>query len=158
MDATDAMGVATCHFMQAGNQSPQPHYRGWKDFCEQKQGPTKRERTLNNKEITKNTLDYEENRIYDGGDADIRHQLARTRNIQGGEAHSGRAQKHLQNDTTKNLESRKIACFKYDAIYYLIDKAAVEPTFTEYELGLQADAMIEFVNYFRGSSQGYGQG
>ena len=54
----------------------------------------------------------------------------------------------LANDTTKNLESRKIACFKYDAIYYLIDKAAVEPTFTEYELGLQADAMIEFVNYF----------
>ena len=37
----------------------------------------------------------------------------------------------LANDTTKNLESRKIACFKYDAIYYLIDKAAVEPTFTE---------------------------
>lgn len=54
----------------------------------------------------------------------------------------------LANDTTKNLELRKIACFKYDAIYYLIDKAAVEPTFTEYELGLQADAMIEFVNYF----------
>lgn len=54
----------------------------------------------------------------------------------------------LANDTTQNLESRKIACFKYDAIYYLIDKATSEPLFTEYELGEQTDAMIEFVNYY----------
>ena len=25
------------------------------------------------------------------------------------------------NDTTKNINERKIACFKYDAIFYLID-------------------------------------
>lgn len=54
----------------------------------------------------------------------------------------------LANDSTKNIEARKIACFKYDAIYYLIDKATAEPTFTEYELGQQTDAMIEFVNYY----------
>lgn len=54
----------------------------------------------------------------------------------------------LANDTTKSMEARKVACFKYDAIYYLIDKAAAEPLFTEYELGEQTDAMIEFVNYF----------
>ena len=32
MDATDAMGVAYCHFMQAGNPATTTHYRGWKDF------------------------------------------------------------------------------------------------------------------------------
>ena len=32
MDATDAMGVAYCHFMQAGNPVTTTHYRGWKDF------------------------------------------------------------------------------------------------------------------------------
>lgn len=52
------------------------------------------------------------------------------------------------NDTTQNLEARKIATFKYDAIYYLIDKASQEPLFTEYELGEQANAMIDFVNLF----------
>lgn len=54
----------------------------------------------------------------------------------------------LANDTTKNLNERKIACFKYDAIYYLIDKASQEDNFTEYELGEQTDALIEFVNYY----------
>jgi len=54
----------------------------------------------------------------------------------------------LMNDTTKSLESRKIACFKNDALYYLIDKAADDPIFTEYELGKQANAMIEYVNLF----------
>ena len=52
------------------------------------------------------------------------------------------------NDTTKNLNERKIACFKYDAIYYLIDKGSQEGTFTEYDLGEQTNAMIEFVNLF----------
>ena len=54
----------------------------------------------------------------------------------------------LANDTTKNINERKIACFKYDAIYYLIDKASQEDRFTEYELGEQTDAMIEFVNLY----------
>lgn len=54
----------------------------------------------------------------------------------------------LMNDTTKDLETRKIACFKNDALYYLIGKAATENTFTEYELGVQANSMIDFVNLY----------
>lgn len=54
----------------------------------------------------------------------------------------------LANDTTKNINERKIACFKYDAIYYLIDKASQQDQFTEYELGEQTDALIEFVNLY----------
>ena len=54
----------------------------------------------------------------------------------------------LMNDTTKDLETRKIACFKNYALYYLIGKAATEDTFTEYELGVQANAMIDFVNLY----------
>ena len=54
----------------------------------------------------------------------------------------------LMNDKTKDLETRKIACFKYDVLYYLIGKAATEDTFTEYELGVQANAMIDFVNLY----------
>jgi hypothetical protein len=56
--------------------------------------------------------------------------------------------KAFANDTKNNLEARKIATFKYDAIYYLIDKASQEPIFSEYELGVQTNAMIEFVNLF----------
>ena len=52
------------------------------------------------------------------------------------------------NDTTKNLDERKITCFKYDAIYYLVDRASQEDRFTEYELGQQTDALIEFVNLY----------
>ena len=54
----------------------------------------------------------------------------------------------LMNDTTKNMDVRKVACFKNDALYYLIDKAADTPDFSELELGKQANAMIEFVNTF----------
>lgn len=54
----------------------------------------------------------------------------------------------FMNDTTKNLEARKIACFKNDALYYLMDKAANEDNFSEIELGRQANAMIDFVNLF----------
>ena len=54
----------------------------------------------------------------------------------------------IANDTTKDIETRKVACFKYDAIYYLIDKASQDDTFTEYELGIQANAMIDFVNLY----------
>lgn len=32
MDATDALGAAYCHFMQAGRPESQAHYHGWKDF------------------------------------------------------------------------------------------------------------------------------
>jgi len=56
--------------------------------------------------------------------------------------------KAFANDTKNNLEARKIATFKYDAIYYLIDKASQEPLFSDYELGVQTNAMIEFVNLF----------
>lgn len=51
-------------------------------------------------------------------------------------------------DTTQNIEKRKIAVFKADAIYYLTEKAAQTDDFTEYQLGAQTDAMIEFVNLF----------
>lgn len=54
----------------------------------------------------------------------------------------------FMNDTTNNLEARKIACFKNDALYYLVEKASKEDSFTEYQLGQQADAMIEFVNLY----------
>lgn len=52
------------------------------------------------------------------------------------------------NDTTKSMDTRLVACFKNDALYYLISKAGNEKTFTEYDLGLQANAMIEFVNLY----------
>ena len=52
----------------------------------------------------------------------------------------------LMNDTTKNMDVRKVACFKNDALYYLIDKAADAPDFYEMVLCNQAKAMIEFVN------------
>lgn len=51
-------------------------------------------------------------------------------------------------DTTQNIERRKIAVFKADAIYYLTEKAGQTDGFTEYQLGQQTDAMIEFVNLF----------
>lgn len=54
----------------------------------------------------------------------------------------------LMNDTTKNIEVRKVACFKNDALYYLIDKAGDAVDFSELELGRQANAMIDFVNLF----------
>ena len=54
----------------------------------------------------------------------------------------------FDNETKKNLDERKIACFKYDAIYYLVDRASQEDRFTEYELGQQTDALIEFVNLY----------
>lgn len=54
----------------------------------------------------------------------------------------------LMNDTTKSMDTRLVACFKNDALYYLISKAGEESTFTEYELGRQANAMVEFVNLY----------
>ena len=52
----------------------------------------------------------------------------------------------IKNNKSKNLETRKIATFKSDALYYLIMKAGSTEGFTEHELGEQANAMIEFVN------------
>lgn len=37
MDATDALGVAYCHFMQAGCPVSDKHYGGWKDFVNKNQ-------------------------------------------------------------------------------------------------------------------------
>lgn len=37
MDATDALGVAYCHFMQQGNPVSDTHYSGWKDFINKNQ-------------------------------------------------------------------------------------------------------------------------
>jgi len=51
-------------------------------------------------------------------------------------------------DTTKNLDERKIAVFKSDALYYLTEKAARTENFTEYQLGEQVDALIDFVNLY----------
>ena len=31
-DATDALGAAYCHFLQAGKPESDTHYHGWKDF------------------------------------------------------------------------------------------------------------------------------
>ncbi len=57
-------------------------------------------------------------------------------------------QETIKNDTTKEIEKRKIATFKWDAIYYMIMKAAESSNFTEYELGRQTNAMIDFVNLY----------
>ena len=53
-------------------------------------------------------------------------------------------------DTKKSLQERKLATFKYDAIYYLIMKAAEADSFTERQLGEQVSAMIDYVNLFIG--------
>lgn len=37
MDATDALGVAYCHFMQAGKPETAVRYNGWKDFVKKNQ-------------------------------------------------------------------------------------------------------------------------
>ena len=37
MDATDALGVAYCHFMQQGRPVADTHYSGWKDFISKNQ-------------------------------------------------------------------------------------------------------------------------
>ncbi|WP_233247096.1 hypothetical protein [Prevotella sp. oral taxon 376] len=54
----------------------------------------------------------------------------------------------IKNDVSKSLDARKVATFKWDAIYYIIMKAAESPNFTTYQLGQQADAMIDFVNRY----------
>jgi hypothetical protein len=51
----------------------------------------------------------------------------------------------VKNDTTQNLDVRKIATFKWDAIYYMVYQATDE---TEDELGVQVSSMIDFVNLY----------
>lgn len=53
-------------------------------------------------------------------------------------------------DKNKQMEERKVASFKVDAIDYMLYKAKDESTFTEHMLGEQTFAMTEFVNlYFK---------
>ncbi len=51
----------------------------------------------------------------------------------------------IKEDTSQDLDVRKVATFKWDAIYYMVYKATDE---TESELGMQVDAMIDFVNTY----------
>ncbi len=51
----------------------------------------------------------------------------------------------VKSDTSLDLDVRKVATFKWDAIYYMIYMASDE---TESDLGLQVDAMIDFVNLY----------
>ena len=45
-------------------------------------------------------------------------------------------QEAIKNDTGKSLDERKIAAFKWDAIYYMIMKAGDNNEFTPYDLGM----------------------
>lgn len=54
----------------------------------------------------------------------------------------------IKNDASKSLDARKIATFKWDAIYYIIMKAGESDSFTSYQVGQQTDAMIDFVNRY----------
>ncbi len=53
--------------------------------------------------------------------------------------------KKLAEDASKNIEERRIATFKYDAIWYLESKAG---EMSEGEFGTQVAAMTDFVNLF----------
>ena len=56
-------------------------------------------------------------------------------------------QEVIKSDPKKTLDERKIATFKYDAIYYMMVKAG-DNHVTAYELGNQTSAMIDFVNLY----------
>ncbi len=56
-------------------------------------------------------------------------------------------QEVIKCDSKKPIEERKIATFKYDAIYYILVKATDNHVST-YELGKQTSAMIDFVNIY----------
>ena len=53
----------------------------------------------------------------------------------------------VKTDSKRSLEERKIATFKYDAIYYMLVKATDNHVST-YELGNQTSAMIDFINLY----------
>ncbi len=52
----------------------------------------------------------------------------------------------IKDDKSKSLDVRKVATFKWDAIYYLTTK--ISQNDTEASLGTQVDAMIDFVNLY----------
>lgn len=56
-------------------------------------------------------------------------------------------QEVIKSDPKKTLDERKIATFKYDAIYYMMVKAG-DNHVTAYELGNQTSAMIDYVNLY----------
>ena len=56
--------------------------------------------------------------------------------------------KTVKFDKQKSLQERKIATFKYDAIYYLLLKGSQSDTFTERELGEQVSAMLDFLTLY----------
>ncbi len=51
----------------------------------------------------------------------------------------------VKNDESKNIEDRKIATFKWDAIYYLLYAGH---DLTEKELGEQVAAMVDFITLY----------
>ena len=51
-------------------------------------------------------------------------------------------------DKSLGIEERKVACFKYDALYYLLEIGGQTEGFTVYELGNQANSLILFVNLY----------
>lgn len=53
-------------------------------------------------------------------------------------------------DKSKDMSERKVASFKWDAIEYMLYKAADDNTFTEQQLGEQTFAMTEYLGlYFK---------
>ncbi len=60
----------------------------------------------------------------------------------------------IKYDKSKDMDERKVASFKWDAIEYMLYRAKDDSTFTENRLGEQTMAMTEFVNlYFKRLSE-----
>lgn len=55
---------------------------------------------------------------------------------------------NIKYNKSRSLSERKIATFKYDAIYYLIYKGAETEGYNEQQLGEQVSAMIDFVDLY----------
>ncbi len=51
----------------------------------------------------------------------------------------------IKDNASKSLDERKVATFKWDAIYYLVTQANSQ---SEVELGAQVAAMTDFVNLY----------
>jgi hypothetical protein len=57
---------------------------------------------------------------------------------------------NIKYDTSKSMDERRVASFKWDAIQYMLYKSNDETSFTEQQLGEQTLYMTEFVNlYFK---------
>ena len=63
-------------------------------------------------------------------------------------AASGASAQEIFNEVRNIMKQQETITFKWDAIYYMIMKAAESSNFTEYELGRQTNAMIDFVNLY----------